>query len=560
MDRDPITNPGHRRSNDGGDRESHAPAPRASRRDPRSLSGGGSLNGPPQKRAYSPPPDPRIGRVINDRYRILAPLGSGGMASVYLAEQLGIGGEVAIKFLRTDVARDKRFLRRFEVEARALARIDHPHCVSVRDFGVADVPYIVMPRVDGPTLYDELKKGPMSPARTVAITRQLLAALGHAHQRGIIHRDVKPENVKVQQDTREHVRLLDFGLAKLRRPPAGMPPTNPLIAVGTPSYMSPEQFIRGAVDARSDIYSTGALMFELLTGRKPFEFERIADACRMHTTWPRPRLRQAAPDRDFSPELEAVILKAMAQAPEDRFQTTQEFRAALDAVPEAAGAARQTGARPAIGAEDASRARRPTGAVRSRGKRKRGASKETLQLPAIANGSRAPAPRTATGGRGWLVALLVVAGLGIAVLEVPALRNAVDRLTTSRASAEDAAPAAEPVARPVSSALEDPAAPLLERANDAANRGDWAQAMVLYGQAVRLDASVLDSDTLYAHAIEALGTRNGRRAAVRLIERDLGDRAIAPLQQAAEGHADRRIRRRAQRLLDKLQAHRPASN
>jgi serine/threonine-protein kinase len=270
---------------------------------------------------------------LQGRYRILSKLASGAMGVVYKGERLQLGRPVAVKFLHPWIAAQKAFLGRFENEARAMSRLSHPHCVSVIDFGVEGSPYLVMDFVTGNTLRAVLESGRPSLGRATHIIRQLLAGLAHAHTQGIIHRDLKPENIVLSEEAglEDHLRILDFGLAKLRDGPAmtaGM-------AVGTPSYMSPEQSgAPGTIDARSDLYAVGVLLFEVLTGEKPFKSDHIGDLILMHREKPAPRMKDVAPDAKISREMERVVQRAMEKFPEDRFQSAQEFAAALDATAE----------------------------------------------------------------------------------------------------------------------------------------------------------------------------------------------------------------------------------
>ncbi|HEY0714476.1 MAG TPA: serine/threonine-protein kinase, partial [Polyangia bacterium] len=179
------------------------------------------------------PTDPRIGRVLQDRYRITGIIAAGGMGIVYRAERIGLGRVVAIKFLHATMARDPLVARRFEVEARAMSRLHHPNCIGVLDFGVDDLPYVVIDHASGESLDVLIEQGPMAPRRAIKIARQILSALSHAHAHGIIHRDIKPENIVVEQNPglADHVRLLDFGLAKLTGTDLGLTAG---LAVGTP--------------------------------------------------------------------------------------------------------------------------------------------------------------------------------------------------------------------------------------------------------------------------------------------------------------------------------------
>jgi eukaryotic-like serine/threonine-protein kinase len=294
-------------------------------------------------------PDPKIGAVLEGRYRILQRIAAGGMGSVYKGERLQLGRAVAIKFLHSWVAGHPEMIERFNREARAMSRLSHPSCVSVIDFGLADgIPYLVMEYATGRTLRAVLKEdGRIAPARAIAVARQLLAGLAHAHGHEIVHRDVKPDNVVLGEVTGlgVHVRILDFGIAKLRDLQSGLTVG---FAVGTPSYMAPEQIAGEAVDARTDVYATGAVLFELLTGRKLFDGDSSLEILRMQRETPPPRLRDAQPNGAFSGDLEAAVARALAKAPRDRYASAAEMAAALERTPEAAGPPLSAGGLPAI--------------------------------------------------------------------------------------------------------------------------------------------------------------------------------------------------------------------
>jgi serine/threonine-protein kinase len=279
--------------------------------------------------------DPRIGTVLQERYRILQRLAAGGMGVVYRGERLELGRAVAIKFLHPWMAAEQSFQRRFQIEAQAMSRLSHPCCVSVIDYGVeGDAPYMVMDFVTGRTLRSLLREaGPFAVKRALGIMRQVLAGLAHAHAQGIVHRDIKPDNIILTEaiGLGEQVRILDFGLAKLRDMVTGLTTG---LAVGTPGYMAPEQIRAGEIDARTDLYSVGVLLFELLTGNKPFEGELATEVMRKHKEATPPTLSSVRAGTGFSPELERLVGKAMAKQPEDRFQSATDFAAALDALPE----------------------------------------------------------------------------------------------------------------------------------------------------------------------------------------------------------------------------------
>lgn len=281
-------------------------------------------------------PDPRIGTVLHDRYKILDRLGGGSMATVYRGERLKLRRPVAIKFLHESFTADEDGRRRFEVEARAMSRLGHPNCVAVTDFGVDDGrPYLVMDYVTGLSLREVLKLqgGRLPPKRAIALAKQVLAGLAHAHAHGIVHRDMKPDNILVT-DVKGHgeqARIADFGLAKLRDDVT----VTTGIALGTPSYMSPEQTLGESVDERTDIYSTGIIMYEMMVGWKPFQASDAFDLMRMHREVEAPSLASGAPDVGFSKGLEAAVHTALAKAREERHPSADVFLEVLGKVPEA---------------------------------------------------------------------------------------------------------------------------------------------------------------------------------------------------------------------------------
>jgi serine/threonine-protein kinase len=288
--------------------------------------------------AVEPKADARIGSVLQGRYRVLASVSGGAMGEVYRGEHVQLKRAVAIKFLRSAFGHSPEFAKRFEREALMMSRLDHPHVIGVIDYGVADDPFIVMDFVTGRPLDDVLDGGPMQPARATAIARQVLAGLSHAHENGIIHRDIKPANVMLTNPTGtgDHVRILDFGLAKLE----DVDQTMSGRVVGTPSYLAPEQAGGGRIDGRADIYSTGVLLFELLTGEKPFFHTDVWQLLRMHAEQPPPALREQNPKQQYSPALEEVVARALRKSPTERFPSPGAFSDALADTPEGGGVAR----------------------------------------------------------------------------------------------------------------------------------------------------------------------------------------------------------------------------
>jgi serine/threonine protein kinase len=205
-------------------------------------------------------------------YQLREPLGRGGMATVYRANQLTVGRDVAVKVLSPDLADEPEFISRFEHEARVVAGLQHPNIVAIHDFGrVGPLTYLVMRLMEGGSLDRELRRGPLPNERVIQIAGQIAAALDYAHGRGIVHRDLKPTNVLL--DAAGNASLTDFGIAKLV---TGGPVTGLTAAgtvMGTPTYMAPEQWRSEPVDARTDVYALGVLIYQMLTGRVPFASE-----------------------------------------------------------------------------------------------------------------------------------------------------------------------------------------------------------------------------------------------------------------------------------------------
>jgi eukaryotic-like serine/threonine-protein kinase len=270
--------------------------------------------------------DSLIDTLFDGRYRIERKLGAGGMADVYLAEDQELGRRVAIKILNSRHGNDDQFIERFRREAKNAAALNHPNIVSIYDRGEAeDTYYIAMEYLDGRTL-KELVVGRGAAPVNVAVeyARQILSALRFAHRHGIVHRDIKPHNVLVDGEGR--VKVTDFGIA--RAGTSQMTETGSI--VGTAQYLSPEQARGGEVDPRSDLYSLGIVLYELLTGKTPFEGETPVEIAMKHlsnTPEPPSKLRP-----DVPPELDMVVMRALAKNPNDRYQSADEMEGDLDRV------------------------------------------------------------------------------------------------------------------------------------------------------------------------------------------------------------------------------------
>ena len=258
------------------------------------------------------------------QYTLLEQIGAGGMATIYTARQPGLDRIVAVKVLPEYLLNQPGFIDRFKIEAQAVARLDHPHILSVYDYGQAEgVPYLVMKYVPDGTLKD-LMAGAIDPPRAVEIIRQIAEALDHAHWQDVIHRDVKPSNVLMQGG--KWALLTDFGLAKVLTSTSQLTASG--ASVGTPDYMSPEQAQGNPVNALSDIYSLGVIAYQLLTGDVPFHAETPTGVMLKHVLEPPPSPCTVNPK--LGAATEDAILRAMAKSPADRFPTAVEFAEALE--------------------------------------------------------------------------------------------------------------------------------------------------------------------------------------------------------------------------------------
>jgi len=283
---------------------------------------------PAQPAAPSPQAQPAERRI--GKYIVKGELGRGGMGAVYLAEQPGLGREVAIKELIQSAIADPVALKRFMQEAQVMARASHPNLVQVHDLEqIGDANYIVLEFVRGKSLRDRLNQSTLPLPQTFAIMHGVLQALDYAHKRAIVHRDMKPENVLISEEG--DVKVADFGIARLMDDSgAGSTATKTGTTVGTPQYMSPEQVASSKVDGRSDLYSAGIMFYELVVGQPPFtasEADGPFTLMAKHVQAPPKPPSVHRPGLDLG--LEEVILKALAKRPEDRYQTGQEFDDAM---------------------------------------------------------------------------------------------------------------------------------------------------------------------------------------------------------------------------------------
>jgi serine/threonine protein kinase len=281
----------------------------------------------------------RTGETMADRYQITGPLGGGAMAEVYRGLDLRHDTDVAIKILKDEVKDRSSFRDRFEREVLITSKVNHPCCIHKLDFGVRDdeLPYQVMELVPGRSLADLLDEQEMlPPARALHIFSQLLQALSVCSDAGIIHRDVKPENILIfdRDGETDCLKLIDFGIAKLIGEAAEGHEklTSVGLILGTPHYIAPEWVTDENVDPRADLYSASVLLFEMLTSAPPFLSEDRRELMKKHLREPPPTLRERAPQGDFSDALEAMVKKGLAKDPDDRFRDAHEYLQALQAL------------------------------------------------------------------------------------------------------------------------------------------------------------------------------------------------------------------------------------
>jgi serine/threonine-protein kinase len=514
-----------------------------------------------------PSDDPRIGAVLQGRYRVLDAIAAGGMGTVYRGERVGLQRIVAIKFLHAEVAGGEQFRKRFEIEARAMSRLSHPHCVPVIDFGVVDVPYFVMDYVTGQPLGKLIEQGPIPVKRAIHITRQLLAGLAHAHSHGIVHRDIKPDNLILDEalGTRDHLRILDFGLAKLHD--FGVDLTLGL-AVGTPSYMAPEQTRSEPVDMRTDLYAVGVVLHEMLTGTKPFRADSIPELIRLQREGTPVPIRTVRPEAGFSTKLEAVVQRALAKRPSARFQTASEMAAALDAIPDPSAA--DEGFASTVAA--------PVDLMSSPPKASSSTATPTVN-EATVGATPATRRRSTVRRRLLLAGGLMVAAAGVGLVVAALLR--------SRNSATPASPPPTQIAAPVATPREPPPAlPGLDEVRAQIDSGRnapreaalktiarlrkqapsnaglaylegnafsgkmwWSEALASYRDAIRLDSRYREDRRLINNMIGSLMSSSFHDKAARFLRDDIGAPAVPLLEDASRAAESTTTRQRAAALL-----------
>jgi len=296
------------------------------------------------------PPDeqqPRIGDVLDSRYRITGVLGSGGMGCVYLAEHISIRRPLALKLLHPEVEGIDEINQRFEREAFAIGRVDHPNCVNVSDFGKLEdgTLYMVLELLDGVLLSDLLDgERRVDWQRTLHIGRHVLSALDYAHDAGIIHRDIKPENViLVDQDgDRDFAKILDFGIAKLRDDAHPEENTGIMtndanltqhgVTIGTPTYIAPEQAYGQPIDGRADLYALSVMLYEMITGLPPFDADEVGTLLRMHVSHEVPPFEEMAPGVEVPEGVEKLIRHGLAKRPDERVPSAKAYIQRIDEI------------------------------------------------------------------------------------------------------------------------------------------------------------------------------------------------------------------------------------
>jgi tRNA A-37 threonylcarbamoyl transferase component Bud32 len=284
------------------------------------------------------PPDPRVGTVLADRYRIDSVLGEGAMGKVYAAEHVLMRKRLAVKVLHRELSSVPELVARFEREAMAAANIDHPNIAGATDFGRLEdgAVFLALELVEGRCLRDEIAKGPIPPLRALHIARQIAAALGSAHALSIVHRDLKPENVMLVEKAGDpdFVKVLDFGVARVPIGEGGPLATGPItragMVFGTPEYIPPEQALGQASDGRADLYSLGVILFEMLTGSRPFTGETKVSLVGQHIGRPPPLVSERAPGLVLPEGTEALVARLLEKEGARRPQTAEEVVKATD--------------------------------------------------------------------------------------------------------------------------------------------------------------------------------------------------------------------------------------
>jgi serine/threonine protein kinase len=407
--------------------------------------------GAPAPQPDAEPSDPYIGKTIAEKYFVNGLLGRGGMGQVYKATHLTLDRPVALKMLARSFLSDPDMVKRFHREARAASKLNHPNCINILDFGQAEdgTLFIAMEFLAGRSLEKVLAdEFPLGEARVVRIVGQILGALAEAHAAGIIHRDLKLANVMVEarRDEPDFVKVLDFGIAKISEAAGGGQLTGTGIVCGTPGYMSPEQARGEELDARSDLYAVGVILYELLSGRLPFVSNTPMGFVAKHMTEaPRP-LGEACPDQRISPTLDAIVMRVLSKAREDRPASAEELRellysCELSSVEPRSEPGERGSATVVLSAVTAPRRPSKAGPISGAGVARRAEDtgrRANPSTPAPRTPSpRSPAPREGSS-RALRIGVVAMAVVLLGILAYALLR--ADPLASQRAASDAAAP------------------------------------------------------------------------------------------------------------------------
>jgi eukaryotic-like serine/threonine-protein kinase len=516
------------------------------------------------------PPDPRIGTVLSDRYRIDALIGEGGMGKVYAAEHIAMHKRLAVKVLHRELSTVPELVARFEREAMAAANIDHPNIAIATDFGklADDAVFIAFELIEGRCLRDVIAAGPIPVRRALGIARQVASALAAAQTLSIVHRDLKPENVMLidRDGDPDFVKVLDFGVAKV---PLGDTNDGGQGAItrigtvfGTPEYIPPEQALGQPSDGRADLYSLGVMLYEMLTGVRPFTSTSKVNLVGMHLGEPAPKLEDRAPGLGFTDELEALVAQLLKKSAADRPQHANDVVRAIDTLlgkplrkpfPSASG----TGFLATLGARlaDLRALARPmverlaparTGAAAAFARAVAAIERGRQRLPPpLARGlSRAPSALIAKlvlvlGGGVVLLALIGVVGSlrgpqapegplppASASSELPSASPAGTAVPVTVPSAVAPAPSGSAAARPGLDAL-------LDRAKVSASAKDYTAAVAAGKAALELDPSAKNDGRLATALFQAAQDKKTLAPAFELLEGPMQDRGAGILHDLA---------------------------